>query len=331
MVSQGDVVLVTGGAGFIGSNVVHALAADGVRVVVSDRFGTDDRWTNLASAALDDVIEPDALGAWLVTRSDRLAAVVHMGAISATTERDVDAIVRNNIRLSLDLWQLCCERQIPFVYASSAATYGDGRHGFVDDDSEAGLARLAPLNPYGWSKHLVDRRIARDVAEGRRVPACWAGLKFFNVYGPREGHKGSMRSVVHQIWPRAASGQTVALFRSDHPDYEDGGQRRDFIHVDDCVSVIRAALRKPSLGGIYNVGTGEARTFRDLARATFAAVGREPQIAYVEMPDTLKGRYQYFTEADTTRLRAAGLAPNFKSMEERITEYVEWLENNSYT
>ena len=328
MVSKTDLILVTGGAGFIGSNAANTLAENGYKVVISDWFGEDQRWKNIAPAVIHDLVRPEDLSAWMRANGDQLGGIVHMGAISATTEQDVDKIIENNIRLSLDLWDYACREDVAFVYASSAATYGDGTAGFVDDDSVAGLANLAPLNPYGWSKHLVDRRIAADVVAGRKTPSVWAGLKFFNVFGPRESHKGGMRSVIHQIWPLAAQGETVRLFKSDNPDYADGGQLRDFIHVDDCVHVIRTALAQQSLGGVFNVGTGQARSFEDLALATFKAVGRDPKIEYMEMPDKLRGRYHYYTHADTTRLKAHQLAPNFKSLEDGVGNYIDWLRAN---
>ena len=318
-------IVVTGAAGFIGSNIAHALSGDGASVVVCDWFGSDNRWLNLAGVRLEDIIRPENLMEWLRHCPGSVDAIVHMGAISATTERDVDRIITNNIRLSLDLWEHCRQNDVAFVYASSAATYGDGSQGFSGDDTEAGLAKLAPLNPYGWSKHLVDRRIAADVARGEMVPRRWAGLKFFNVYGPRESHKLDMRSVVHQIWPKAVAGSPVRLFKSHHPNYPDGGQMRDFIHVDDCVHVVRRVLNVPNVGGIFNVGTGQARSFHDLAVAVFNAIGASPKIEYMDMPERLQGRYQYFTQADTTRLVTNGLAPNFQSLEEGVTRYVDWL------
>ncbi len=317
-----DLILVTGGAGFIGSNVARMLAAEGRRVVVSDWFGQGGKWLNLSDVALHDVIRPQTTLDWLEARPDRVAAVIHMGAISTTTEADVDLIVERNIRSTLDLWAWSARRQVRFIYASSAATYGDGAQGFVDDDRPEALAKLKPLNPYGWSKHLVDRRVIDDALRGEPTPRGWAGLKFFNVYGPGEAHKESMRSVAHQIYPEASRGETVSLFKSDNPAYPDGGQLRDFIHVADCCAVIRKMLEAPTLEGLYNVGTGRARSFADLAEAVFAAVGRPPDIAYRDMPESLRGRYQYFTQADTSKLRAAGLAPDFKSLEQGVVDYV---------
>jgi ADP-L-glycero-D-manno-heptose 6-epimerase len=317
-----DLILVTGAAGFIGSNVARMLASEGRRVVVSDWFGEGGKWLNLRDVGLYDVLRPEATLAWLESQGDRVSAIVHMGAISTTTETDVDLIVERNIRSTLDLWAWCARRQARFIYASSAATYGDGSQGFADDDSPEALARLKPLNPYGWSKHMVDRRIVDDARRGEATPRGWAGLKFFNVYGPGEAHKAGMRSVAHQIYPAASRGETVSLFKSDNPDYPDGGQLRDFIYVADCCAVIRNMLNAPTLEGLYNVGTGQARSFADLARAVFAAVGRPPAIGYRDMPASLSGRYQYFTQADTAKLRAAGLAPNFQSLEEGVADYV---------
>jgi ADP-L-glycero-D-manno-heptose 6-epimerase len=317
--------LVTGAAGFIGSNIARMLAEDGADVVACDWFGQGDQWRYLADVRLHDIVRPEALPDWLAREGREVSAIVHMGAVSATTETDVDRIVQLNVRATLDLWRFAAERGASFIYASSAATYGDGSAGFVDDDSEAGLARLRPLNAYGWSKHLVDRRLVHDAATGRPTPPKWAGLKFFNVYGPNEAHKGGMRSVVHQIYPAAAWGETVTLFASDNPAYADGGQLRDFIYVKDICAIVRTMLRAETLSGIYNAGTGQARSFADLARAVFRVVGQPVNIAYREMPQALKGKYQYFTEADVSKLKAHGLAPNFHGLEDGVADYARHL------
>jgi ADP-L-glycero-D-manno-heptose 6-epimerase len=317
--------VVTGGAGFIGSNIAAALAAQGRRVVAVDWLEVGDKWRNLAPIALHDIVRPDALMPWLAAHAGEVAAVVHMGAISATTERDGDRLVSENIRLTLDLWAWCAAQAAPFIYASSAATYGDGLEGFDDDGSPAALARLKPLNAYGWSKHMVDRRIAQDVADGRPAPPVWAGLKFFNVYGPNEAHKGPMRSVALQLYETLSAGGEVKLFRSHRPDYADGGQRRDFVHVADCAAVALWMLEQPRLEGLYNMGTGRARSFLDLAHAAFRAAGREPDIRFVDTPEAIRDRYQYFTEARMDRLRAAGYAAPFLSLEDGVSAYVAWL------
>lgn len=315
-------IVVTGGAGFIGSNVVAALAERGRDVVVVDRLRRGAKWRNLAHHDLAALVEPGELFAWLSTRAAQVESIVHMGAISSTTETDVDLIADTNIRLTMSLWEWCTVNQVPFLYASSAATYGDGSHGFDDDASKDALSRLRPLNPYGWSKLFVDRRVARLAREGGSTPPQWAGLRFFNVYGPNEYHKGSMRSVVHQAWERAGAGEPVRLFRSHHPDYSDGGQLRDFIHVDDCVRVILWLLDSPPVSGLFNCGTGRARSFLDLAHAVFAALDREPGIEWVDTPPEIRDRYQYFTEARMDTLRSAGYDTPFLSLEEGVMDYV---------
>jgi ADP-L-glycero-D-manno-heptose 6-epimerase len=245
-----------------------------------------------------------------------------MGAISATTETNADLIVANNFNLSLALFAWCTRNQVPIIYASSAATYGDGSEGFEDANNTAALSLLRPLNAYGWSKHLFDRRVLRKVAEGKPMPPQWAGLKFFNVYGPNEYHKGSQQSVVAQIYPHAEAGAPAHLFRSHHPDYADGGQKRDFIWVGDVVDVIMWLLEHPKVTGLFNVGTGQARTFLDLASAVYRAVGKEPYIKFVDTPQKIRDNYQYFTEATMDRLRSAGYDKPFTSLEEGVTAYV---------
>jgi len=317
-------IVVTGGAGFIGSNLVAGLEARGTGpVVVCDRLGHGDKWRNIARRLLWDVIPPDALMPFLTAHAGEVEAVFHLGAVSATTETDADLIVASNIRLTLDLWDWCIRHDARFIYASSAATYGDGSAGFDDDPSPGALASLRPLNPYGWSKHMVDRRILTTVQGGGRHPRQWAGLKFFNVYGPNEYHKGDMRSVPAKLFPLVMGGEPARLFASDRPDYADGGQLRDFVWVGDCVDVMLWLYDHPSVSGLFNLGTGRARSWNDLARALFTAAGIAPRIEYVPMPDHLKGKYQYFTEAKMDRLRAAGYAAPFTSLEEGLRRYVQ--------
>ncbi len=316
-------IVVTGGAGFIGSNLVAGLAARGLtEVAVIDRFRDGEKWQNLAKREVAALVPPEGALAFLDQNAAEIDLIFHLGAVSATTERDVDKIVASNVALTLDLWRWCAWRGARLIYASSAATYGDGSAGFDDDASPAALAGLRPLNAYGWSKHLVDRRVARILADGGLAPPQWAGLKFFNVYGPNERHKGDMMSVVAKLHPLLSAGEPARLFRSHRPGVEDGGQARDFIHVDDCVAVMLWLLDHPEVSGLFNVGTGRARSFRDLALATFAALGREPRIEYVEMPEPLRGKYQYFTEARTGRLRAAGFTHPFTELEEGVRRYV---------
>jgi ADP-L-glycero-D-manno-heptose 6-epimerase len=304
------IVFVTGGAGFIGSNIVARLARDlSLDVVVCDRLREADsgKWRNIAKHPVGDVVAPEQMFEWLEKRWQDVRAVVHMGAISSTTEPDADKIVHTNFGLSRDLYRWCTDRQRRFIYASSAATYGDGSQGFEDRDDLASLAALRPLNAYGWSKALFDQFAARQAAREYRPPQ-WAGLKFFNVYGPNEEHKTSMKSVVAQIWPSVRDGGTVRLFKSHRNDVEDGGQLRDFVYVRDAAEVVAWLLENPGVNGIYNLGTGQARTFADLARATLRAAGREAdEIDYIPMPPAIRDKYQYYTQAEMSRLREAGL------------------------
>src|SRR5665213_195146 len=253
-------IVVTGGAGFIGCNLVAALEERGLGdIVVCDHMGQDDKWRNLAKRELGAIVAPERLIEFLDSHASEIETIFHMGAISATTERDVDLVVASNFTLSQRLWDWCTAHQARLIYASSAATYGDGSVGFDDDFAPAALARLRPLNAYGWSKHLFDRRVARIVAGNGPRPKQWAGLKFFNVYGPNEDHKGAMKSVVAHIFPRAQKGEPARLFRSHRPDYPDGGQQRDFVYVRDCVALLLWLYDHPGINGLFNCGTGMAR------------------------------------------------------------------------
>jgi ADP-L-glycero-D-manno-heptose 6-epimerase len=318
-------IVVTGGAGFIGSNIVSRLCAeDQWDVVVCDRLETADlgKWRNIAKSAIADFWHPEELFLQLDRHAGRIAAVVHMGAISSTTEQDADLILRTNFSLSRDLWDWCVLNEARMIYASSAATYGDGEAGFEDADDLESISKLQPLNAYGYSKKLFDQYAVRSAARGH-APPQWAGLKFFNVYGPNEGHKGGMKSVIAQIWPRVAAGETVSLFRSHHPDYADGGQLRDFVYVDDVVDIIDWLLNTPGVSGVFNAGSGQARSFLDLARATFAAAGKDPAVAYIDMPEVIRDRYQYFTEARMDRIRALGFGGQSTPLEEGVRRYVQ--------
>lgn len=318
-------IVVTGGAGFIGSNIVARLTADtAYDVVVCDRLETADlaKWRNLAKHAVADLWAPEELFEQLERHAARIEAVVHMGAISSTTEPDADLILKTNFSLSRDLWDWCAIRGVRMIYASSAATYGDGEAGFDDEDDADSLSKLRPLNAYGYSKLLFDQYAVRQ-ADRRQAPPQWAGLKFFNVYGPNEGHKGGMKSVVAQIWPKVAAGEAVSLFRSHNPAYEDGGQLRDFVYVDDVVDIVEWLLQAPQVSGVFNAGSGQARSFADLARATFAAAGKAPAIEYVDMPEVIRDRYQYFTQARMDRVRAAGFGGQSTPLEEGVRRYVQ--------
>lgn len=315
-------ILVTGGAGFIGSVIAARLCADGHDVAVADHLGHDDKWRNIARLPLVDIIPPDGIHDFIERNAAGLAAIVHMAAISATTETDVDLILDRNYRLSRALWERCATHGIPFIYASSAATYGDGQQGFHDDAAPAALARLRPLNPYGWSKLLFDQFVARQVARACPAPPQHAGLRFFNVYGPNEYHKGAMKSVVAHMFPAASTGQPVTLFRSHNPAYADGGQMRDFIYVKDCADVVAWLLANPDTSGLFNVGSGKARSFLDLAHALFAATGHNPGVRFIDTPEAIRDRYQYHTQARVERLRAAGYTRPFTALEDGVADYV---------
>ena len=314
-------LLVTGGAGFIGSNIVAALNDAGrADVVVCDELGHEGKWRNLAKRQLADIVPPRKLPDWLNGR--RLEAIVHMGAISETTATDGDLVIEVNFRLSLRLLDWCTATATPFIYASSAATYGDGAQGFADDQTLPALKALRPMNLYGWSKHLFDMALAERAGRGEKLPPQWAGLKFFNVYGPNEYHKGSQKSVVAQIYPRAKAGEACTLFRAHRPGVPDGGQKRDFVYVRDCVDQMLWLYDHPRVSGLFNAGTGQARSFLDLATAVFHALDLEPRIDYVDTPAEIRDKYQYFTEARLERLRDAGYEGQMVSLEDGVRRYV---------
>jgi len=314
-------LLVTGGAGFIGSNLVAALNEAGrTDVVVCDWLGHDGKWRNLAKRQLADIVPPEQLMGWLAGR--RLEGIFHLGAISETTATDGDLVVETNFRLSMRLLDWCTAQAVPFVYASSAATYGDGISGFDDDPSLMALKRLRPMNLYGWSKHLFDLALIERAGRGDKLPPQWAGLKFFNVFGPNEYHKGAMMSVLARRFDDIKAGRPVQLFKSHRDGIADGDQRRDFIYVDDVVRVMMWLFASPSVGGLFNVGTGKARSFKDLMLAAYAALGAKPNIAYVDMPEAIRNSYQYFTQGDVSRLRAAGYNGGFTPLEKAVENYV---------
>ena len=318
------IVFVTGGAGFIGSNIVARLAEDHeLDVVVCDRLREADlgKWRNIAKHPIGDFVAPEQMFEWLEKRWRDVELVVHMAAVSSTTEPDADKIVHSNFTHSRDLLRWCADHQRRFVYASSAATYGGGEHGFDDDNSIEALARLRPLNTYGWSKAMFDLFASRQASRGY-APPQWVGLKFFNVYGPNEEHKHAMKSVASQIWPKVHDGQTVQLFKSYRSEVPDGGQLRDFVYVRDVTEVIRWLLDNPEVNGIYNLGSGRARSFEDMARQVFKAAGKPPQIEFTPMPPAIRDKYQYFTEARMDRILAAGYGKPLTGLEEGIDDYV---------
>ena len=321
-------LLVTGGAGFIGSNVVAALNDAGrADVAVCDLLGHDGKWRNLAKRQLADILPPAELPSWLNGR--RLDAVIHLGAISETTATDGDLVIETNFRLSMRLLDWCTANATPFIYASSAATYGDGEQGFDDDPSLMALKALRPMNLYGWSKHLFDMAVAERAARGEKLPPQCVGLKFFNVFGPNEYHKGAMMSVLTRRFDDIKAGRVVQLFRSHRDGIADGDQRRDFIYVDDVVRVVMWLLATPSTSGLFNVGTGKARSFKDLMLAAYAALGAPPNIEYIDMPAQIRDAYQYFTQSEVDRLQRAGYNGGFTALEDAVGTYVKGFLNRA--
>ena len=315
-----DKILVTGGAGFIGSALIWALNRQGIDdILVCDELGKDDKWRNLISLRFDDLIPPDGL----INRAeqgssslDDIRTIFHLGACSATTEKDLGYLMRNNFQFTKTLAEWSASRRLRFIYASSAATYGDGSAGMSDTDDR--LDRLRPLNGYAFSKHRFDLYAARRGLLDQSV-----GLKYFNVFGPNEGHKGEMRSVVHKAFQQVQASGQIQLFKSYRPDYRDGEQKRDFLYVKDAVEMTIFLASNPSAKGIFNLGFGRARTWIDLATAVFAALGTPPKIDFIEMPEVLRSNYQYFTEASIDKLLGLGFkGPRF-SLEEAVTDYVQ--------
>lgn len=316
--------IVTGGAGFIGSRIAARLAAlSDARVVVADRLRQAPlgKWRNIAKHPIADIVAPEDLFGFLEQHWRQVRAVIHMGAISSTTETDVDAILDANVRLSQRLWIWCAARQKPLIYASSAATYGGGERGFVDDNTAAAITALAPLNAYGWSKRVFDLYAVREAAAGR-APPRWAGLRFFNVYGPNEYHKGAQQSVVAHMHRALAAGEPVRLFKSHRDGIADGEQKRDFVYVDDCAALAAWLATSDVQAGIVNVGSGQARSFLDLSKALFSALGRPHEVEFVETPQAIRDKYQYFTQADLTRLRALGYDAAATPLEAGVGAYV---------
>ena len=309
--------------------MARTLALAGYDVVGSDRLRNGVKWRNLLGTRLYDLITPEALPSWLVANDKSVDHVIHFGAVSDTTEVDADRIVRENIRLSIDLWEWCARRDKSLIYASSAATYGDGACGFLDSEEPFFIDQLRPLNAYGWSKQFVDTRFVFDVSAGRPTPRQWVGLKFFNVYGPGEDHKGTMRSLVTKMLPVLRRGDSVKLFKSYDPRYPHGEQVRDFVYVDDVVSAVLWLLTTPSVCGLFNVGSGEERSWNDVVRVASDCLGQPSRIQYVDMPDHLRSQYQYFTKAPLEKLRSAGWTSPSTSLEDGIARYIDLTRNQS--
>lgn len=315
-------LVVTGGGGFIGSALVWGLNQQGRSdIVVVDRLGLHEKWRNISKASIDFVVPKDRFFSWLKEEQGRtrIEGVFHLGACSSTTERDADYLMENNVLYTKQLWDFCTREKIPFFYASSAATYGAEEKDFLDEPSR--IPNLRPINKYGWSKQLFDAWAIRQKAQ----PPAWFGFKFFNVYGPQEYHKGPQASVVYHAFPQVLNQGRLRLFKSHRPDVSHGEQKRDFVYVKDVVKVLLhfSAHAQHIPSGIYNLGCGQARSFSDLGRAVFAALGKEAQFEWIDMPESIRNQYQYFTEADLGRLRdRAGYKAPFTSLEEGVEDYV---------
>lgn len=310
-------ILVTGGAGFIGSALVHELNQRGCeQIVISDFLETSEKWRNLTPLRFNDYLEADDLLRRLQNNSlGRFDAIFHLGACSATTEQDASYLIRNNFEYTKDLAGYALAHDSRFVYASSAATYGDGAQGMNDTEQE--IERFRPLNMYGYSKHLFDLYAKRHGWFNKI-----AGLKYFNVFGPNEDHKGDMRSLVHKSFAQVLETGSIRLFKSYRPDFADGEQKRDFLYVKDAVAMTLHLGANPQANGLFNLGSGEAHSWNQLATAVFAALEREPSIEYIEMPEVLRGKYQYFTQACIGRIRAAGYSAPMTPLNTAVRDYV---------
>ena len=314
-------IIVTGATGFIGANLVADLNALGRDdLILVDDLGGASKWKNIAKRRFQDIVLPGECGA-LQRKLERADIVFHLGANSSTTATDGDAILLSNFRTSTAWWEWCSATRTPLIYASSAATYGDGARGFADDESRQALDALRPLNLYGWSKHAFDKWATQQAAGGS-APPQWCGLKFFNVFGPNENHKGDMRSLVCKNAAFVAARSSIPLFKSYRPEFADGEQLRDFVYVKDCTRVMLWLAGQPQINGLFNLGTGTARSFIDLIRAIGTALDQPVDIEFIDMPVALRANYQYFTQADMTKLRAAGYAEPFQSLEAAVADYV---------
>ncbi|QHI94946.1 ADP-glyceromanno-heptose 6-epimerase [Aristophania vespae] len=323
-------IIVTGGAGFIGSCLQAALFKEGERTIIVDRLRSQGKWRNLAAHPPYQIISPEALPGFL-EKAVGVKAVFHMGAISTTAAREGDLVWATNVALSQRLWRWCAVNHVPFIYASSAATYGAANQPEDFKDGIESIRNLKPLNLYGWSKQAFDLWVADTVSAGEPCPPQWVGLKFFNVYGPNEYHKDSMISVVKVKYDEVSSGESARLFRSTVPGLADGGQRRDFIWVKDAVDVMIWLLKNPQVSGLFNCGSGVARTYLDLALAVCDACHRGRDIEFIDMPSSLRAQYQSFTCANMQALRNAGYQKPFTSLEEGIRCYIDhYLKQGNY-
>lgn len=318
-------IVITGAYGFIGSNLVAELESQSnEELVLVDEFGVGDKWKNMLGRRLHTMIRPHEIFEYIENNRNKISCVIHMGAISSTIAEDVDGLIDNNYRFSIHLVELCSAYEIRIIYASSASVYGNGEMGFIDTDDVASISQLRPLNAYGWSKKLIDEECAKR--QFKNIVA----LRFFNVYGPNEYHKGEQASVIYKWYTLLKSDQPISLFRSYLPECKDGYQKRDFVYVQDCIDVVLWFMRNKEKEGVFNVGTGIARTFVDIIEHHEYILQKKAQCVYVDMPEQIRKHYQYYTRAELSKLRQAGYVKNMMSLEDGISAYITSYLNNKY-
>ena len=323
VLKEDDMYVVTGGTGFIGSNIIAQLETKGMGpIVVIDRLRETNKWRNISKRNIFDIVPPESTFEFLNSAQTEIKALIHMGAVSSTTETDADFLYKTNFQLSTSLWNWCTVSKKPFIYASSAATYGDGSLGFDDNNSFEFLRRLTPLNAYAWTKHQFDLRVAEIILDNGPRPPQWAGLKFFNVYGPNEYHKGKMASIASKAYSFAAEDKSFQLFKSHNPNYTDGGQLRDFVWVEDCVDIVLWILGNSRVNGIFNCGSGKARSFLSFVDAVYKTLGKKTLVDFVDTPFEIRENYQYFTEAKMVKLRNAGYSKPMTELEVGVERYI---------
>ena len=317
-------IVVTGGAGFIGSCIVRELNNNGIKdIIIVDDIGCTEKWLNIRNKKYIEYVNKNEF-LKNIDNYGRIEAIIHMGAQSSTTEKDFDYLWKNNFEYTRTLWEYCANNGISFIYASSAATYGDGSNGF---DDQQDIDKLLPLNGYGYSKQVFDLWVKH---QAKSFPKQHVGLKFFNVYGPNEHFKGSMASMVFHGFNQIKSNGTISLFKSNNPNYQDGEQLRDFVYVKDICDVVFWLINNSNVSGLFNIGTGVARSFKNLAEATFSALGIKANIKYIDMPEHLIKKYQYYTKAEMTKIKDEGYNREFTSLEDGVSDYVRNYLNKNY-